>query len=42
MARYYLDMRDDEGWFFDETGIDFATIEAAKTEAARALYQSSE
>jgi hypothetical protein len=39
MARYYFDIRDDEGWCFDETGSDYPTIEAAKTEASRALAE---
>ena len=39
MPHYYFDVTDDEGSFVDETGIDFATLEAAKAEASCALAE---
>ena len=39
MAHYYFDVTDDEGSFPDDIGIDYATLEGAKAEAARALAE---
>ena len=39
MARYYFDVTDDEGSFPDEIGIDYASLDAAKGEASRALAE---
>jgi hypothetical protein len=39
MARYYFDVTDDEGSVVDTEGLEFATLERAKAEAARALTE---
>src|SRR5215213_10056434 len=42
MAHYYFNVTDDEGSFPDDIGIDYATLEGAKAEAARALAEMRE
>lgn len=37
MPRYYFDIVDSEGTFTDDTGLDFASMDDAITEARRAL-----
>jgi hypothetical protein len=39
MAHYYFDLQDDEGLVPDDIGLEFDTLEKAKTEAARALTE---
>lgn len=37
MPRYYFDVKDDEGTFVDEVGLELASMDAAIKEARRAL-----
>ena len=39
MPHYYFDVTDDKGSYTDDTGIEYATLERAKVEAARALAE---
>ena len=37
MARYYFDLRDDDGLFIDEEGLEFSGLRAVQAEAAKSL-----
>jgi hypothetical protein len=37
MPLYYFDVRDDQSFVPDDTGLEFGTLDEAKAEAARAL-----
>jgi hypothetical protein len=37
MPLYYFDVRDDQGFVPDDTGLEFESLEKAKAEASRAL-----
>lgn len=37
MTRYYFDLRDEDGWSFDEEGIELPSILDAQWEAAKSL-----
>jgi hypothetical protein len=41
MGRYYFDLRDSEGFTFDEEGLELQDVEAAQEEAALSLADAA-